>query len=249
MQVANNFECYNCGLKVAEFNFNKKENECISCAPFKKIKSAKGPFVSGRTYGVEFEVVTVDNMDYEGWARKYDGSIYGWEYVSPIFSGYEKPMKMVKEFCAAAKKYSKIDKSCGLHLHIGTKDFKSPHLDNLIYNAYKNQDTVYKIVHKARKKSEYCERLYYDNYSEHDNLTVDRYHWLNTMSDYDTAEIRVHEGTLDPIRVEHWIDLWLSFFEYSKVARGNTLLEILDKIGTRKSTINYFRKILDDQLC
>lgn len=226
-------ECHDCGIEVAEFNMN--QGICISCDKPNIITSPVEKFVSSRTFGVEFEV-KVGDVDFEGWGRREDGSLNeGWEFVSPIFKGYSEPIKMIKDFCKAVKNEGgDIDEECGFHLHIGRE--KTPQY--LYENAKAVEKEVFKIVDSGRYDSNYC-------YPIEDKYSLKcHYVWINESYNHPTIEIRAHEGTLDPVRIEKWIDLWLSFIECSNIGKCNGLLDAMNKVGTRKSTVKYFKDIL-----
>lgn len=245
--------CVDCGETVADFNMNK--DQCIACMPFKKVASLPGPFKTRRTFGIEFEVEfnsasdyydETENHDIKNWARQPDGSLdMGWEYVSPIFAGHNKPVKMINEFCQAVKKLSvSTPSTTGTHIHIGIDDFTDQQKFRLIKNAVAVEPQVEKLVPRNRFNSTFLE-VYDTKYDEDiQDMMYDHYSWINLSQVHPTVEIRALEGTLDPKRVEHWIELWLGFVKVSKRGRIKDIFQAMTKAGTRQETIDYFKNTM-----
>lgn len=251
-------ECEDCLMNVASFNVIK--GRCIACHPFKRVASSPGPFKTRRTFGVEFEVEFDEdemeiqynselNPDFKNWARHEDGSLdNGWEYVSPIFAGYNKPVKMIREFCDAVKKEGALTPhTTGTHIHLGISDFNCQQKMRLMKNAVNVQEQVKRLVHRNRFNSGFVEAIVdeYDYYDDIEEIISDRmedhYTWMNFSESHPTVEIRALEGTLDAKRVEHWIELWLGFVKVSKRGKIKDIFEAMNRAGTRPETIKYFK--------
>lgn len=206
---------------------------CDSCrGEFMEIDGLSSPEFKHR-YGLELECLyneDEDEVEISGWNSVEDGSIdpSGIEYNSPVFSG--DCSKHIKEFCSEARRVHDINKSCGFHLHLESKGFSDEKL-TLIYKNCKNlENWFFNIVALSRRSSTYCKRLstietmkkfddaWYDT-SDHrgrKNSKYDqtRYYWVNFHSHYyrNTIEIRLHQGTIDHVKIMNWVKIWQAVF-------------------------------------
>ena len=73
------------------------------------------------TFGVEIETSSGDMGEFEddfNWSCVYDGSISGGEYVTGILMG-DNGMSILESMCDELSNYTEVNRSCGLHVHIG----------------------------------------------------------------------------------------------------------------------------------
>lgn len=206
---------------------------------------------SSRKFGVEIEFCTYEDIyvwkdllssttgipvvdgyggDYSGWTLVSDGSVDGWELVSPILrgkNGLEQVAKMVK---ALRKHGAKMDESCGLHVHVSAGDFSFANLMTAIkrYEQHEHaidqavaehrrlhrnhyaepmKDYVLEVTEQARSKKQLREILGLEG--------IDRYAKLNICSyvKHGTLEFRHHEGTLDLRKMLSWIKFCVRFMD------------------------------------
>lgn len=258
---ANFYFVCGCGKKLekakAKDQSHKKCNDCF----VPTICSPKGFMSSLRTFGLELEL-NIGEVKDELWKTKVDGSVNGYEFTSPIYSGGKKFHEDIERFCAfVEKKSARAGKDCGFHLHVGAEDFTHEDFVNMYENAIKIQDWHYSLLPEDRRINKFCRPL--NKFSSHTKSNIDsiskffgeykvvnhgdnlRYRWLNfdAYNKFKTVEVRSHPGTYDADRIEKWTELWLAFVEFTK-----TKLEFKDPysmmstMGVRRSTIGFFKK-------
>lgn len=210
---------------------------------------------SQRKFGVEIEFCTGENIcdwatwltqttgiqvsvygsfyDYDNWKLVRDGSVDGWELVSPILRG-DNGMAQVKAMVKALKKHgATMDYSCGLHVHVNASDFSFVNIidamkrydqnEQLIdkavaenrrgwsnYYAEPMADYVTEVTGQAKSKKQLRELLGEEGYG-----SIERYAKLNICSymKHGTLEFRHHEGTLDVRKITSWINFCVRFMD------------------------------------
>ena len=120
-----------------------------------------------------------------------DGSISGVEIVSVKLMG-DNGLKIIHNAMkeAVERHYAKVDKCCGLHIHIDIRDFSVEQIKTLHDFCVNNYDAFKFVVPKSRVDNSYCKRLEkYTNMlsakTTHDavlELTHPNY-WFNSASD------------------------------------------------------------------
>ena len=198
------------------------------------------------TFGVEIEVTRLVSQDaiaialqaagisvaVEGynhatkrhWKVVTDGSC-GYEVVSPILSG-EQGLNELRKVCETLTRIGcKVNKNCGLHVHLGADFLGVGRVRSFIKRYMANEANLDSIQPKARRGSanRYCLPIT-ETMRTHliDNcLTVDdmvglqttRYCKVNLQSyrKYNTIEIRHHAGTTNATRIENWVRFLIGF--------------------------------------
>ena len=198
------------------------------------------------TFGVEIEILsTVDrsaiatalqaegiNAVVEGynhrtqhyWKIITDGSC-GWEIVSPILSG-EQGLNELKKVCETLTRIGcKVDKSCGIHVHIGADALGVSKVKSVIKRWLSNEsnlDSIQPLSRRGRSNT-YCEPLsdtirthLIDNcFTIEDlaNIQSTRYSKLNLQSyrTHRTIEFRHHSGSTDSEKITNWVKFLLDF--------------------------------------
>lgn len=95
------------------------------------------------------------------------------------------------------------NRSCGLHVHLDAQTMDPAQADQ---NWINNQDWLYKLVASSRRSGDhaesYCARANEDN-------NRDRYRALNlrALQAHGTIEVRLHQGTIDPKKIQWWTEL------------------------------------------
>ena len=162
----------------------------------------------------------------------------GGEFVTPIctYDDIEKVQECVRTLRRAG---AKVDKTCGLHIHIDGKNHNARSLKNLVFTFKAKQDLIYKAVEaEDRKQNQYCkvidDRLidtikknkkldmdsladdWYGTYapyqSREQHYNDSRYHALNLHSIWyrGTVEFRLFHATLHAGKVRAYINLCLA---------------------------------------
>ena len=109
------------------------------------------------TFGVEME--TCDG--YLEYTSKYnlkcveDGSIDAKEYVTGILQG-NKGMTMLENICQAINEQCYVDKTCGVHVHIGGANFNRRFSILSIMLGQMMESQLFRIQPKSRRGNSYC---------------------------------------------------------------------------------------------
>ena len=163
----------------------------------------------------------------------------GLELVSPILrgaAGLEQAAKAVKALLSIG---GKVDKSCGLHVHIGMDGLTGAQFMNVFDLYAANQTHINSVVARSRHSNRYCkpqnnspqyERGRYDAIRRADAAneiregvrSLDRFVAVNLTSyaKYGTVEFRQHQGTLNGEKLTSWVKFILAIVE--KGAAGHT---------------------------
>lgn len=199
---------------------------------------------SKRCFGLEIETKTCP------WAErlenktpfgcKYDATVSGREFDSPILSGDE-GLAVVLEFCDMAKSRGwKVDNHCGTHLHLNMQGEQDEKLKVLALAYLRTFPIWISLVQPHRLRNDYCGGLEYTvqqllNQSFRDfSYNQNRYQFVNCAAyhRYKTIEIRGLEGTLDKSLISNWIKVHLRFADY---ALTQTMAEIEQQFNRPES--------------
>lgn len=175
---------------------------------------------SNRTFGVEIETAQCDNVHkIEGktvFGAKYDATVTGREFDSPILSG-DAGLKVVTDFCDhATRRGWKVDGECGTHVHLGMQDEPDiATVQRIGYAFLLTYDVWEGLVAPERRRgnNEWCMKppytpTEYREWSFWDHCeSVNRYHFFNFNSyrSHKTIEVRALQGTLDKTLISNWI--------------------------------------------
>lgn len=123
-------------------------------------------------------------------------------------------VKKVTKVCQILKKLKgSVNKSCGLHVHLDTRTRDK---EKVYKSLVDKLPTLSKMVAKHRLKNRYCvpngpynttvdhDYSYEPTYEYEPNMGG-KYNAINGCTEYDTVEVRLHEGTLDNKKINKWI--------------------------------------------
>lgn len=216
-------------------------------------------FTSTRTFGIEIEFIgdreaaarainaagigcNVQEYDHRtptAWKIVTDASIgyENGELVSPILRG-EEGLEQVRKVCSALRSIGhKVDKRCGVHVHVGVPELTGPEIANVFKRYLAGEDKIDAIMPRSRRGNgnRFCYSLtQYRARIETANSVRDlqnafyseRHVKLNVMSyvRQKTIEFRHHSGSLSGEKVTNWIQFCVGFVEASRstTATGNT---------------------------
>ncbi|MDR1553056.1 MAG: amidoligase family protein [Prevotellaceae bacterium] len=234
---------YTFGVEIECFNVDKER--FISLATSKKIK------IEAQRYNHDTQQV---------YKVVSDASIVGEkaiECVSPVLKG-KKGLNSLKKVCDCLREAgAKVNKSTGLHIHVG--------LDNIDFETYKNifinyamlEGAIDSFMSESRRgnNNRYCKSL--ENYlfysqnvtpQNHDDIMEafhgDRYCKVNPCSyaRHKTIEFRQHQGTTDFEKINNWLNFLMKLIDYSKsnilAERIYTVNEIPFLTATEKEYFN-----------
>lgn len=176
-----------------------------------------------RGYGIELETQRGDVRRLGTFGKHHDGSIDGWEFVSPILRG-RSGLRTIRQFIERGEGI-RVDRQCGYHVHIGMEALDNRKLFKVFMAYLATQDQWFLRVTRSRHSNSYCMR--HDNSMFADALSgcrrgvnfmdfcydQDRYNWLNIAAyeEHGTFENRLHHGTWNWRKVNRWIVLNLHF--------------------------------------
>jgi hypothetical protein len=159
------------------------------------------------------------------WKTVHDGSVMpnGIEVVSPPFIGNdaaERGFEAIRKVCAHLNTIGgQVNRSCGLHVHIGARRLSVPALKKLAALYIENETVIDKLLPPSRRGNagNYCQSLKSranigalvraQRHSDVVNAVGNfKYVKLNFTSFYKgTVEFRHHSGTIDAEKITKWI--------------------------------------------
>jgi hypothetical protein len=190
---------------------------------------------SARTFGVEIETAQCNNVHkIEGktvFGAKYDSTVTGREFVSPILGG-DDGLQVVTDFCDhATRRGWGVDRECGIHVHLGMQDDDIETVQRIGYAFLLTYDNWVGLVAPWRRGNGWCGKHPYtlDDYRgvvfRRHCETVSRYHFFNFNSYcyHKTIEIRGLQGTLDKTLISNWICALVRFADFAAKSCYNDL--------------------------
>lgn len=243
---------------------------------------------SNRTFGVEIELFIPNALGYRGllnklndanidcsfegythrvmstWKLVTDASLNtmrgykAFELVSPICQGQSSidQLKTILNILEASG--CKVNKSCGIHVHVGINDFTTKNLTNLIKFYGKHQEEIDMIMQPSRRTSfnnRWAKKIDInaiwnnlnkcESFRDVENLMHTRYKVINVFAfrKYGTVEFRQHGGSIDAMKVCNWVALLCNMcdtvkkkanIQKSKGEFKHTLTEVFGRGQNRK---------------
>ena len=168
------------------------------------------------------------NDQKEAYKLGYDGSINGsqaCEVVSPILRN----LKSLKVVCDTINEAgAQVNKSCGLHIHLGAEKFTLAQWQRIIKNYANIEAVIDSFMANSRRgnNNRYCMSIARPamfaqdatNFAEIEEAFGNgRYYKLNVMSfrRHKTIEFRQHQGTTDFTKIKAWAEFLTAFVKYS----------------------------------
>ena len=202
------------GVEIECFNINKEA--IIRTLRAKRVKAIETGY---------------NHTDYtDTYKLGYDCSIDGndtCEVVSPILNN----LNSLKKVCEVINEAgAQVNRSCGLHIHFGAKDFTVAQWVRIIRNYAALESIIDSFMPVSRRgdNNRYCKSIQRaaryletnsasDMYDIREAFNSDRYHKVNVMSftSHKTIEFRQHSGTTDFNKIENWINFLRNLIEYS----------------------------------
>lgn len=182
------------------------------------------------------------------WRLKDDTSIrtesgyrYGMELVTPILQG-EDDMQKLRMILDVCDMYGKVNRSCGVHVHVDITNEQELPLRKLMKFFAKYEKAINKLLPESRRgdNNGYCR----DSFNDGTDLCR-VYRYLNSKSirgllssryfegrgkwnfrnywGQGTVENRAHSGTLNAWKVDHWVRLTQGIVHVAINNRGETI--------------------------
>jgi hypothetical protein len=177
----------------------------------------------------------------------------GREVVSPILKGAagKKQLKVILETLKAHGVY--VNKTCGIHVHFGAKDFKIADFRRIV-QLYKNhEDEIDQMVSKSRRgdRNRYCGTLRHvsdidianaNSVSALDRIIGGRYHKLNLASfvRHGTVEFRQHQGSIEYGKISQWIDFGMCMMRWARYSKVDVNAPLFDGCEFSKEACNFW---------
>ena len=111
------------------------------------------------TFGVEIETSEGSLDDWSDLNVKsvYDGSTSGPEYVTGVLKG-DNGFNNLKKLCNSVNESHKINKRCGIHVHVGGQ-FNRLFTIMILRLGYQIQDEIYRMLPPSRLNNNYCKYI------------------------------------------------------------------------------------------
>jgi hypothetical protein len=239
------------------------------------------------TFGVELELILPLGLSHSGLAERIrdaevnchsehynhsgrphwkivtDGSlgdyIRGAEIVSPVLNG-QAGFDEVQRVCAAALAAGcKVNKKCGLHVHLGARGLSGQFFRNLIRLYRSHEGAIDSCLAPSRRASlnPYCRSLtalsaqtiaaVTGEPSAAHGVAANRYQKINFQSywRHGTVEFRQHQGTVEGQKVINWIKFCIALADKANCGeewvdmRGDTLQNLVEAINLDGSVASY----------
>ena len=193
----------------------------------------------------------------ETWKAVYDGtSGVSAEIVSPILTAdrLNETRTVTRALSSAG---ATVNRTTGLHVHIGAASFTSPAGDMLsslglfVQNWYTAHAAIGAMVAKSRLNNHFCKALTIADATtlaervrggDIDNGGRGRYYSLNldSFARHQTVEVRLHHGTLNAAKITGWTDFITAVANFSKA--GHTMPA---RYNTEDNRLNNCAQLLD----
>ena len=218
------------------------------------------------TFGVEMETYNVNRemlvakaaennlpLEYQGYNHHdsnrvfkcvSDGSIEGInpiECVTPVLKG-RNGLAALKNACATLNAVgAKVNKSTGLHVHIGAKDLTPAQYCNVFYNYQMLESLIDSFMAESRRANNngYCMSLrgkYLRTCETREEvyqaLGGSRYYKVNpcSWSRHQTIEFRQHQGSTDFEKISNWVSFCAKLVAWSRDNRMTRAIASIDEI-------------------
>lgn len=214
-------------IKVGKFDFSKLtfgvEIECYNCNRYELENkcSEKGVDCQSQSYNhrdtkLYYKIVSDSSLTGEN----------SNEVVSPVLQG-KKGMSSLEKVCAALNEIgARVNRSCGLHVHIGAENISNEHFVRIIKNYKRLERVIDTFMPESRRgdNNQFCRTLQDVNIescntkSDAINELGTRYRKVNAHAylRHRTIEFRQHSGTVDFEKISNWVKFLAKLVEYSE---------------------------------
>lgn len=201
--------------------------------------------------------------------RTGTGEGAGLELVSPILRGRDGLELAAKALDALRGAGAKIDRTCGMHVHVGMDGLTGMEMMKIVDTYVANQTNINRIVSRSRHNNDYClpfnevhapsTQYRPNNYEALRGANTatattrlsgvlsaaPRYRVVNLTSygKYGTLEFRQHQGTLNGKKGTAWIEFLLGLVESSVASNSvnayGSVYEMMTASGVSDTTARY----------
>lgn len=147
------------------------------------------------------------------------------ECVSPILNGNKEGYDKLEACCNALNEANAyVNRSTGLHVHIGARNLTGEQYVNVFKNYQKLQSVISSFLAPSRRDAYYCRPISNYDYSNchsvedvREVMDSDRYHAVNPMAfgAHGTIEFRQHQGSTNYKKIKMWVTFVSKLVAYS----------------------------------
>ena len=180
------------------------------------------------------------------------------EVVSPILQGND-GLNSLQRLCEALNEIgASVNRSCGLHVHIGAANMTDKHYLNIIKNYQRLESVIDSFMPLSRRANNngFCRSLQGFDFSrcttKRDvyDMMNSRYYKINGHAYFrhQTIEFRQHSGTTDYTKISMWIAFLAGLVKYSEkneITACNSIDEIPFLSDEQKAYFNNRRTALN----
>ena len=158
------------------------------------------------------------------------------ECVSPVLDGDRAGFDRLSECCAALNEAGAyVNRSTGLHVHIGAQNLSGEQYVNVFKNYQKLEAVINTFMAPSRRNCHWCASLQRYDFSDCYNasgvcrvMNGDRYHSVNPVAygSHGTIEFRQHQGTTNFKKIKMWVTFVSKLVAYSM----NNVIDRCDSI-------------------
>lgn len=213
-----------------------------------------------RSMGVEIQAEGYNHRDNEVYYKVVsDASIRGEnpaEVVSPILKGKD-GLDSLKKVCESLSSIgAKVNKSCGLHIHLDAKEMTIAQWRNLIINYARLENIIDGFMAESRRGNNngFCRSvalmprleatiLHCNSVEEIARYFSTRYMKINVeaYSRHKTVEFRQHQGTIEFEKISMWLTFLQKLLVFSRENSVENCASIDDVPFLTKAEKAYFK--------
>lgn len=174
------------------------------------------------------------------------------ECVSPILDGNKAGFDKLQACCGALNEAGAyVNRSTGLHVHIGASQLNGKQYVNVFKNYKMLQNVISSFLAPSRRNAYYCMPISNHNFSWCENasdvlseMDNDRYHSVNPMAfgAHGTIEFRQHQGTTNFTKIKNWVNFCAKLVAYSMNNVIESEITSIDEIPFLTATEKQFFK-------
>lgn len=222
--------------EIDECNFDEIKRVMLVKKDYKRkmgnMEGDKSPDTSMRHVGIELEFVSklsrpevammMVHAGVENFVTvKEDGSLddegdYQFTHEITVLATEREFPRVINRICKALKGNSKVNTSCGMHVHL---DMRTRNPDAAYMALFEAQPVLYAMCPKSRRTGTYSKPVSNfstftrDAYEYHNN--GDRYYGINkgAYMKHATIEVRIHSGTLLADKIINWVNLLIKIVD------------------------------------
>ena len=173
------------------------------------------------------------------------------ECVSPVLDnndGFGKLKKCCESLNAAG---AYVNRSTGLHVHIGAQNLNGEQYVNVFKNYQKLENVIDSFMAPSRRNSRWAKSLWRFDFSdcyspEGVELRMhDRYFKVNpeSYSRHNTIEFRQHQGSTDFTKIKNWVNFCAKLVQWSMSNVFESEVTSIDEIPfLTKTEKNFFKR-------